>query len=327
MILAGDIGGTKTHLAIFSAEQGAHDPIVEAIFPSALYRSLDAMASEFLERVGTSIDAACFGVAGPVVGNRARITNLPWIIDAEHLGETLRVERVRLINDLEAVANAVPVLQATDLYTLNAGKPVDYGAIGIIAPGTGLGEAFLVWDGNQYQAYPSEGGHATFGPNSLIEVDMLRYLMERFGHVSYERVCSGMGIPNIYSYFRDSQYAEELPDVLDQLGSVEDKTPVIVNAAIRADDPSALCRRTLDMFVSVLGVEAGNLALNVLATGGVYLGGGIPPRILQVLESDQFMQAFRHKGRFSEQLLNTPVSVIMNPKTALIGAARVGLRD
>jgi glucokinase len=216
------------------------------------------------------------------------------------------------------------LLEPGDLETLNPGTPAPGGAIAIIAPGTGLGEAFLTWGGTRYQAHPSEGGHVDFAPATARELDMLRFLQSRFGHVSYERVCSGRGLPNIYAYLRESRVAEEPAWLAEQLETAADRTPVIVEAA-QADPPCALCVATLDTFVSIMGAEAGNLALKVLATGGVYVAGGIPRRILPALERDGFMQAFRRKGRFAELLDRIPVHVVLNLKVGLMGAASIGL--
>jgi glucokinase len=324
MLLAGDVGGTKTDLAVFSSDRGVRSPLAEATLPSADYQSLEALVQEFLSKVRLPVGSASFGVAGPVVAGRAKITNLPWQIDEERVGKTLRLSRVRVVNDLDAIAHAVPLLEPGDLETLNPGTPAPGGAIAIIAPGTGLGEAFLTWDGTRYQAHPSEGGHVDFAPATARELDMLRSLQSRFGHVSYERVCSGRGLPNIYAYLRESRVAEEPAWLAEQLETAADRTPVIVEAA-QADPPCALCVATLDTFVSIMGAEAGNLALKVLATGGVYVAGGIPRRILPALERDGFMQAFRRKGRFAEFLDRIPVHVVLNPKVGLMGAASIGL--
>jgi len=232
-----------------------------------------------------------------------------------------------LLNDLAAIAHAVPFLEPADLHTLNEGQPVPGGAIAVIAPGTGLGEAFLTWDGARYRPHASEGGHTDFAPNNPFEVELLRTLQDRFEHVGYERVCSGRGLPNIYAYLKDSGYAEEPAWLTEQLASTDDPTPVIVNAALDGERPCELCVATLNAFVSILGAEAGNLALKVLAGGGVYLGGGIPPRILPALEDEQFMKAFRHKGRMSDFLARVPMRVILNPKVALVGAACHGLES
>lgn len=324
-ILAGDVGGTKTVLGLFKESSGPHRPVAEATFPSASYPGLEAIAREFLDQVGEDIDVACFGVAGPVLENKAVITNLPWVVDAELLGRALRIGSVRLLNDLAAVASAVPILEPADLYTLNDKPPAACGTIAVLAPGTGLGEAFLTWDGTAYRAYPSEGGHCSFAPRNHLEADLLHFLLERYEHVSYERVCSGRGMPNLYAFFRERQQMEELPEVAAELAAALDQTPVIVRSAMDPVKGSPLCRRTVETFVSILGAEAGNLALKVLATGGVYIGGGIPPRILPFLQAGGFMQTFQHKGRFGAMVAQLPVYVILNPKAALLGAACAGL--
>jgi glucokinase len=325
MLLAGDIGGTKTDLAVFSAEGGLRKPLAQKRFPSADYGSLAVMAQEFLAEVGQEVDSACFAVAGPVVAGHARLTNLPWVVAEEDLGKELKLGPVKLLNDLEAIANAVPHLGPADLHALNPGKPAPGGAIAVIAPGTGLGEAFLTWDGKGYQAHPSEGGHTDFGPTDETQLGLLRYLWGRFGHVSYERVGSGIGIPNIYDYLKESGAAPESPGLAEQLAAAEDRTPLIIQGALDEGNPCPLCRSTLEVFVGVLGAEAGNLALKVLATGGVYLAGGIPPRIVKALEGERFLSAFKNKGRFAELLGQVPVFVVLE-QVALLGAAAHGLR-
>ena len=325
MLLAGDIGGTKTNLAIFSPEAGLRAPLAEATFPSTDYPSLEALVREFLAQLDLKPEGASFGVSGPVVAGRVTITNLPWVIDETQLQAALNLSFVHLLNDLEAIAHAVPLLEPADLHTLNEGQPTPSGNIAIIAPGTGLGEAFLTWDGSRYRPHASEGGHTDFAPTNPLEVELLRYLQHRYEHVSYEWVCSGQGLPNIYAFLKDSGYAEEPAWLAGQLAAADDPTPVIVNMALDEEKPCELCAATLNTFVSVLGAEAGNLALKVLATGGVYLGGGIPPRILPALKHERFMEAFRHKGRLSGLLAHMPVHVILNPKVALLGAACHGL--
>jgi glucokinase len=325
MLLAGDIGGTKTNLGIYSLEKGAREALAEATFPSPKYPNLETLAREFLAQVDVTVDSAIFGVAGPIVKGQAKITNLPWVIDEAHLRKTLHLNSVRLLNDLEAIAYGVPSVGSEDLHTLNKGEAILGGTLAVLAPGTGLGEAFLTWNRTRYQAHPSEGGHADFGPTSKIEIDLLHYLHNKFGHVSYERICSGSGLPNIYAFFKDRGYAKESSWLADRLKAVDDPTPIIVNAALDREKPCELCIATLRIFVSVLGAEAGNLALKVLATGGIYLGGGIPPRIIPALEDEHFMESFTGKGRFSQLLSRIPVHVILNPKIALIGAACYGL--
>ncbi len=327
IILAGDIGGTKTSLALFSSDNGPRSPLAQATFASDNYPSLEALVREFLAQVDVSPDRASFGAAGPVVGGQTQITNLPWLLDEIGLAEALALTTVRLLNDLDALAYALPILEGDDLHTLNEGRPEVDGALAIIAPGTGLGEAFLTWDGSRYVPHASEGGHADFAPTNALELGLLQYLLDRFEHVSYERVCSGRGLPNIYAYLRDSGYAEEPPSLAEELATAEDPTPVIVKYALDESPQHELCVATLNTFVSILGAEAGNLALRVVATGGVYLGGGIPPRILPVLTNREFMHAFQSKGRLSELMARIPVHVILNPKAALMGAALHGLEQ
>lgn len=321
MLLAGDVGGTKTNLALYSVENGARSPVAEKKYLSDQYPSLEAMVRDFLGETHEKAEKATFGVAGPVVTGKAEITNLPWEMDEKHLEEALELKKVRLINDLQAIAYGVPILKPDELSILQEGRSRDGGTIAVIAPGTGLGESFMTWDGNRYRAQPSEGGHTDFAPTTPLELGLLRYLQERIGHVSYERVCSGRGFPNIYNYLRDMSYAEEPSWLIDRLAKADDPTPIIVNAALDDDRPCDLCRTALMTFVSVLGAEAGNLALKVLAMGGVYLGGGIPPKIHPVLKDGTFINAFRRKGRFGDLMSEIPVKVILNPKVALLGAA------
>jgi glucokinase len=324
MLLAGDIGGTKTSLAVYPGEGGPRRPIAEATYVSAQYSGLEAVVREFLEGTDCQVDRACFGVAGPVVAGCATITNLPWVLDEAELRVGLGTPSVRLLNDLTAIACAVPFLADDELHTLNAGESVAGGALAVIAPGTGLGEAFLTWDGSGYRPQPSEGGHASFAPVSPMQVELLRYLFGRFSHVSSERVCSGSGIPNIYAFLRETGQATEPAWLAQRIAGAPDPTPLIVQAGLDESRPSELCLATLETFVTILGAEAGNLALKVLATGGVYLGGGIPPRILWLLERPTFLEAFRGKGRMADLLDRVPVHVILNPGAALFGAACYG---
>jgi glucokinase len=327
MLLAGDIGGTKSSLAIFSQEKGPREPLVEATFPSGDYPSLAVLAGEFLNQIDLPVDRGSFGVAGPVVNGRATITNLSWEMDEEDLQEQLGLVSVRLLNDLLAVGHAVPILTPEDLHTLNEGKPEKHGSIAVIAPGTGLGEAFLTWDGTRYRAHASEGGHTDFAPTTKIEIGLLRFMSRRMRHVSYELVCSGIGIPNIYAYLKKRGEVAEPEWLAERLLEAKDPTPVIAQAALNEEQPCPLCVATMELFVSILGAEAGNLALKVLATGGVYLGGGIPPRILPVLDEGPFMEAFRGKGRFGGLMADMPIHVILNRKAALLGGAYRGLTE
>lgn len=324
-ILAGDIGGTKTNLAIYKPEGRPGEPVAEATFPSGDYSGLEVMVREFLLQVEEKVDRASFAVAGPVVNGEARVTNLPWVMDETRLAQSLGLSSVSLLNDVLAFAHAVPFLGEKDLFTLASGIPELGGALAVVAPGTGLGEAYLTWNGAKYLAFPSEGGQSGFAPGNALEVGLLNYLLDGFDHVSFERVCSGRGLANIYAYLKDTGYAEESGQLADELAFAHDPTPVIVKAALDETRSCSLCRATLDMFVSVLGAEAGNMCLKVMATGGVYLAGGIPARILPALEQKDFMNSFRRKGRMSKLMEGIPVHVIMNPKVALFGAACHGI--
>jgi len=321
MLLAGDIGGTKTHLALCSPE-GGPTPQVRATFKSNDYANLEAVIKQFLDDARLPATKAVFGVAGPVMNGRSRITNLPWIISEATLQQDLGFSEVKLLNDLEATAHGIPHLPARDLSVLNDAPPQS-GTKGVIAPGTGLGEAILFFLQGRYHVIASEGGHVDFAPTNLLEVRLLHQLLGKFGHVSYERVCSGSGLPNIYAYLKKEGFAEELPEVREALKQAADPTPIIVQRAMAGDCELSIA--TLNTFVSILGAEAGNLALKLMATGGIYLGGGIPPKILPKLKDGTFMASFVNKGRFAELLARIPVYVILNEATALFGAACYGL--
>jgi len=323
MLLAGDIGGTKTLLGLFEPKSGPRQPVAEAEFRSANYPGLEEIVREFLGQTNQTAAYACFDVAGPVLQGRAHLTNLPWSLAEEALGRKLGFKKVVLLNDLKAIAYAVPHLQAADLHTLNPGKPDPQGAMAVIAPGTGLGEAFLVRSGAEYIACSSEGGHASFAPADETQAELWRYVSQKYGHVSYERVCSGQGLPNIYDFLRDTGYAQEPPEFAAKLASAPDPTPVIVETALENPAPNPLCTATMQIFVDILGAEAGNLALKVLATGGVYLAGGIPKRLLPWLEDGRFMQAFVNKGRFADLLRDIPVYAVIS-RAALLGAVLYG---
>ena len=325
-LIAGDIGGTKTILALFTSEDGPEKPLYEDTRPSGSYGSLEAVVREFTDRHGvTDVDRAVFGVAGPVMGERARITNLSWEIDASRLRKEFGLTRVKLINDLQAVAYGIALLRDEDLFTLNRGVADSTGPKAVIAAGTGLGEAYLTWDGRHYIAHASEGGHTEFGPSNALELELLKYLMERFDHVSYERVCSGTGIPNIYSFLKDTGIHDEPGWFAERLAREPDTTALIVSAGLGGEESCEICRQTVRMFLSILGAEAGNLALNFLAAGGVYVGGGIPSRLISIIDESPFMESFFRKGRLSHVLTPFPVHLILNPRTGLLGAAFFGL--
>jgi len=326
MLIAGDIGGTKTDLAIYSTESGPHAPLAETERHSADYPSLQTMVVEFLGQVKMSVDVASFDVAGPVINGRVKTTNLPWVMDESTLAKDLNLKAAHLMNDLEAVARAVPALRVEDVVTINKGEPVANGPIAIIAPGTGLGESFLTWNGSQYIAHGSEGGHSDFAPTDERQIRLLAYLLPRFGHVGVERVCSGIGVPNIYEFLRDVEKIPERPEVAQMIASAKDHTKVIVNAAVDPQHPSELCQETVEMLVSILASEAGSLALKVLATGGVYIAGGVALHLLNALQEPRFTETFTRKGRFRDLMQRIPIHVITT-RAALVGAATFGLES
>jgi len=324
MILAGDIGGTKTVLALFSADRGiAAGAQHETRYPSANHASLESIIEQFLSDTGATPTAASFGLAGPVQGRRANITNLPWNINADAIAAKFGITRVFLLNDLEAIATAVPHLGDDAVHTLHRGRPVANGNRAVVAPGTGLGIAASIFTGSRYQACPTEAGHSSFAPRSAEQIALLNYLQGRHGHVSFERICSGKYLPGIYDFLLD-QGQHQQPDWLrEQLASAHDRTPIIVNTALKRQ--ADICEATLDLFVRVLGTICGNIGLTFLASGGLYLGGGIPPRILERLEQPDFLAAIADKGRFEDYCSQLPVHVILDPEVALLGAAWAGL--
>ncbi len=324
MLIAGDIGGTKTLIGLYTQESGARRPQVQKSYRSADYPDLATIVRQFLDEIDAAPKVACFDVAGPVVDGRANVTNLPWVIEEASLCREVGLDRVVLLNDLKAVAHAIPRLEPGEWHVLNQGRPDPEGAVAVVAPGTGLGEAFLVRSGGEYLACPSEGGHADFAPADEMQAELYRYLAKRYGHVAYERVCSGSGIPNLYEFLRDTRRAPERPDFARQLAEKADRTPPIVEAGMDDAAGNPLCAATLDLFIAILAAEAGNLALRVLASGGVYLAGGMPPRVLGRLDRDRFMASFTAKGRFQAMLADIPVRVV-TADAALIGAALYGL--
>ncbi|QLQ05107.1 MAG: glucokinase [Anaerolineae bacterium] len=325
MLLAGDIGGTKTHLALYTAERGPRDPVVDAVFPSRDFPNPESIIQQFLLNRDERVTRVTLGVAGPVRGEDATVTNLPWIIRAGRLRELLQVDQVDLLNDLEAAAYAVPFLLPDETHLLNDARPRPHAPIGVIAPGTGLGQAYLTWNGARYEAHASEGGHTDFGPTNPLEMDLLRYMSRRLDHVSYEWVCSGRGIPNLYAYLKDTGIAAEPPWLAQQLQAASDPTPLIVTAALNhATQPCELALATVQLFVSILGAQAGNLALTLVATGGIYVGAA-SRRILPFLEDKHFMQSFLNKGRFTRVLIRIPVRVILVRNVGLLGLAHYGL--
>ncbi len=315
-VLAGDIGGTKTRLAMVEVSGLQLKILRETRYASREFASFDLLLGDFLSNIDPPQHAA-FGVAGPVQGQVVQTTNLPWRIDAGALQAQFGFERCTLLNDLEATACGLPALGEEDLLTLQEGQSGAHGNAAVIAPGTGLGEAGLYWDGNNHRPYATEGGHASFSPGSELEIDLLRYLKMQFQHVSWERVVSGVGIISLHEFLREHHKIPVPQWLSEEIQSVG--AAAISQAAIAGSDE--ICVQTLDCFVRLLGAEAGNLALKVMSSGGLYIGGGIAPKILPLLTSGAFLEAFLDKGRMRHLLEAMPVRVILNDRAALYGPA------
>ena len=318
-VLAGDIGGTSARLAWVAVNDNGLETLAERWYRSREHGSPVEVVRKFVQEFGVTVDRACFGVAGPVREGRVQTPNLPWTVDGEELARAAGLPEVGIINDLEAHAYGIDLLKDGDLAVLNPGTATKGGTIAVISAGTGLGVAFAHWDGTAHRPLPSEGGHADFAPRNELEAELLLYLRTEHGRVSCERVISGPGLRNIYRFLRDSKQIPESPDVAAEM-LADDPSRVISTAALAGR--CELCVRSLDLFASLYGAEAGNVALRYLATGGIFVGGGIAPKIIEKLREPAFMIAFTAKGRLSPLLETIPVRVILNERSALLGAAR-----
>jgi glucokinase len=319
VILGGDIGGTHTRLALFDDDGRRTGDEPRHEYPSREHAGLDAIVRQFVSATGAHPTAACFGVAGPVRDGRAVATNLPWIIDAEELGRKLGA-RTWVINDLEATSWGIGALSRDELAELSPGAADAIGNVAVVAAGTGLGEAGLYWDGRHHHPFATEGGHASFAPSDDVEIELLRWLKERVGrHVSWERLVSGPGLVSLYEFLRDTGRGEEPPELAEAMRT-GDPGAAITAAAHAGSSP--LAAEALRRFVSLYGREAGNFALKLMATGGVYLGGGIAPRILPALRDGTFVAGFLDKGRMRPLLESMPVRVVLNDQAGLLGAGR-----
>ena len=318
MILAGDVGGTKVDLALYDFINGKLQYTRDKVYKAKDYPGLEVIVKEFLG--ADKVTAACFGVPGPVRDGRLRLTNLPWTLDSRELSSGLGIQHIFLINDLEANGYGIAELTPDQIYTLAEGDASQTGNRALIAAGTGLGQGLLIWNGHIHVPYPSEGGHADYAPRNEDEIDLLRFLKEKYnGRVSFERVVAGMGLTSIYEFLRDVRGMEEPAWLAEKIAGVSDPNSVITENALSAK--SEICEKAMDMYVSAYGAEAGNLALKVLSVGGLYIGGGIAPRIIEKLKDGTFMKAFTDKGRLSQLLINMPVRVILESRAALMGAA------
>ncbi|MCL4522888.1 MAG: glucokinase [Acidobacteria bacterium] len=331
MILAGDIGATNTRLALFRRE-GAGEirtstpRVADGTFISRKSASLREIVRDFVAISGARVSRACFGIAGPIRDRRCVATNLPWVVEADALATELHLsaEQVLLINDLEANAYGVDGLAASDLATINEGARGAQGNAALISAGTGLGEAGLFWDGHAHRAFACEGGHSSFAPTTALHLELHQWLLKKFPHVSWERILSGPGLVNLFEFLRDTGRGEQ-PAWLAEEMRQSDPAPVISRHALAGKSP--LCEKALELFVELYGAEAGNVALKFLATGGVYVGGGIAPRILPKLQTPAFREAFLAKGRMRPLLESMPLRIILNERAALVGAARRALMD
>ena len=319
MILAGDIGATNTRLALFDKTEQGFLTVTEEKFSSSAYQSLSKIVQNFLGNKSHLVDCACFGVAGPVQGKTAKITNLTWIADTASIAELLEHDRIGLINDLEANAYGLNELNENDFLFLNKGESNPIGNRAIISAGTGIGEAGIFNKNGELCPFATESGHADFAPRNKLEIELLRYLLTKFERVSLERVVSGIGLQNIYDFLRDTKRAEEPNWLAEEIKKSSDVGAVISQNGL--EGKSAICEQTLDIFVSLYGAEAGNMALRLLATGGIYIGGGIAPKIIPKLKEKLFLDSFLSKGRMRELLELMPVRVVLNDKAALLGAA------
>ena len=327
-ILAGDIGGTKTLLQIAECDAGRCRAVREQRYDSGAHASLASIIRDFFvsEKAG-AIGAACFGIAGPVKHTEAvqhvKVTNLPWEIDSRDLAREFGFPHSRLINDFQAIGYGIEALGAHDLVVLQRGEAVPRGPRAVIGAGTGLGQGILFWDRDHYEPIATEGGHASFGPNDELQIELTRYLLKTCGRASYERVLSGHGLARLYAFVKEHGETPESA-ALAQAMQKEDPAAAIALAALERND--ALANQALDLFVDIYGAQAGNLALTTGATGGVYIAGGIAPKILPRCTDGRFMRAFSSKGKMTPYVTVIPVQVVMNPQVGLIGAALAASR-
>lgn len=323
MILAGDIGGTNVRLAAFELEGHRLSCVTERIYKAADHKNVCEAVKKFISTEGVLVDRACFGAAGPVRHGRVTFSNLDWVIDCRDLASLLRLKTVGLINDLEAYAYGINTLESKDFVTLQQGAEDSAGNAAVISAGTGLGEAGLYWDGFRHHPFPCEGGHADFAPRNELELELARYLLSRHEHVSYERILSGPGIRNIYQFLRDTKKEEEPSWLADQIKEANDVPALISKAALGQKAP--ICERTMELFVSIYGAEAGNCALKFMSLGGIHIGGSIAAKILPLMKGPAFMKAFLAKGRMEPLLREMPVKIVLNDDAGILGAAHYTL--
>ncbi|HET7890011.1 MAG TPA: glucokinase [Candidatus Sulfotelmatobacter sp.] len=323
MILAGEIGATRTRLAAFETEGSRLNCVVEKTYPSQKHDGLAGILADFIKTEGIPVHSACFGVAGPVRGGRSKISNLPWIIDARELTKQLKLNSVGLLNDLEAYAYGIDGLDSKDFIPLSDGSEDADGNRAVISAKTGLGMAGLYWDGFRHHPFACEGGHADFAPRNELQTELLVYLQKKYGRISCERILSGPGIKNIYDFLRDAHKAEEPDWLRTQIGAAPDPPALISQLAL--EGKSAICDQAMSIFVSVFGAQTGNCALNFMSTGGIFIGGSIAAKIVPKMKDPVFMESFLDKGRMGALLKDVPVKIVANDDCGMIGAARYTL--
>jgi len=323
MILAGEIGATRTRLAAFETQGNKLQQVVEKIYMSQEHSGLPEIISDFIRTEGIPVQSACFGVAGPVRAGSSKISNLPWIIDSRELTRQLKLNSVGLINDLEAYAYGIDALESKDFIALSEGSEDAEGNRAVISARTGLGVAGLYWDGFRHHPFACEGGHADFAPRNELEMELLGYLQKKYGRISCERILSGPGIKNIYDFLRDTKKEDEPQWLREQISGAPDPPALISQIAL--ENKSSICDRTLSIFVSIYGAETGNCALHFMATGGIFIGGSIAAKIVPKMKDPIFMQSFLNKGRMEPLLKEMPVKIVLNDDSGIIGAARYTL--
>jgi glucokinase len=323
MILAGEIGATRTRLAAFETEGNQLQCAVEKTYMSQQHDGLPGILAHFIKTEGIPVHSACFGVAGPVRAGRSKISNLPWVIDAREIAKQLRLHSVGLLNDLEAYAYGIDGLESKDFITLSEGAEGAEGNRAVISAKTGLGMAGLYWDGFRHHPFACEGGHADFAPRNDLQMELLSYLQKKYGRISCERILSGPGIKNIYDFLRDAHKAEEPEWLRTQMSAAPDPPALISQMAL--ESKSAICDQTLSIFVSVFGAETGNCALNFMSTGGIFIGGSIAVKIIRKMNDPVFLESFLDKGRMGTILKDMPVKIVANDDSGIIGAARYTL--
>jgi len=323
MILAGDIGATRTRLAAFETEGNRLKCVVEKTYKSHEHDSLPPILVEFIRREGIPVHSACLGVAGPVRGGCCKVSNLGWMIDSKELAKLLKLNSVGLLNDMEAYAYGIDALESKDFIALSEGSEDAEGNRAVISARTGLGVGGLYWDGFRHHPFACEGGHADFAPRNAIEMELLAYLQKRYGRISCERILSGPGVKNVYEFLRDENKAEEPDWLRDQLNAAGDQPALISQLGLEGKAP--ICEQTLSIFVGLFGAQAGNCALNFMSTGGMFIGGIIAAKVVAKMKSDVFMESFLDKGRMSELLKDMPVKIVLNDDCGIVGAARYTL--